>query len=1736
MDVRPNGETGYELTVSVDPQWLAATERAWPVRIDPTIYADPSHGQWKTTVSSNAATDSKKLMVSDLYASPKYVGHLQFDLSDGKPHQKAGQASQSLSSAKLVLGVPQSSTFTGPNGATFKVAQESQEWFSTRATWTQPAWQNTSWASSAMGGGGDPCTVAPCTLPKTFKLDSSPSTYLGVPENSNTTTYKWAFDVTDMVNGWLSGAVPNNGFVLYDAKSAAGGAQTITFSSPVSGPDYAPSKLELTFNDVSAPSVTLDASNLSTISAFVRTQAPLVKTELYVDGVLAGVNDSVGTNPVPWGGSTPPNPAYTAPLSLETNKFPYGLHKLTARVYTSAGQYQDSAPVDATFGDGGVTPPVNLVVTPQSPTQFKLIWARAIASNGSPITYIIERERSICSGGSCSPEIRRFSTTQTEYTDTASDRSAKYKVQAVAGQGSAVTSTPFTPVATAAAPVKPYGLRYSITAGGGIALNWAASATAMIDPGVTYKVTRTKLDGTNATGTFAVAGTSYVDAAVTANTSYSYTVTAVNAAGQESAATDALTARAVIAFTGPDAPGDVTARPDRSRQVTLNWTAAGTTGITYEVIKYTGTDPYADLVNLTPRATGLTVGSWTDDDPDNLEGVQYWYRVRASSGGKVGPWSAPVGTIATTTVRTGLDNRQAFTTSDWGSHSAAVNLSNGNFLLAAQDSYVSAPILSLAFQRTYNSLNAGRLLALGRGWTSNADWRVEPEPNSSRVFVVTGDGTEHLFTQASNGAYTPEAWYDGRLTHDTNGWSLWFPNLTTYTFDQNGRLTAVTERNGNQLLYDYPTGQLASVITAPIHKSLSFTYYPNGRLRSIVDAADRTTTYEYDATGQWLVQVTNNAGEVTRYRYDSAGRLVGLIDNAGRWNAVAYGLNGAVTHLMDGAGNATGVQIAPGVSPPFRPGNVTAPNVTAHTARISWQAVWRATAYRVYVNGVYKLQTTLLYADLSSLTSASSYTIGVAAVDANGTQGPQGSASLLTLDDPPPVWVSNVTSTGATVSWKPVTGAVAYRLRVNGGAAIETTATTYDLTGLQVGLSHTVTVAGVDNAGQELSPASAELITAYALPSPITVSATRASWPGVITSWSNGTPSSYTVSIDGTSSVPATVNWIDMTGRYSEASYTLSVKGPGGPPAFTAWSPTAAVPAPTATIALDSSCRATISWTPVAAADGYNLYWNTRRILSNYSGLSYTTAMRGKFYVTAVAGTNESAMVPVEDGCVTVSTTSEPLNASAAFSSAADLSGPQATATGVTNLPNATVTDPMGHSTSFALNGSGWMTSVTDALGKTISYQYQLTGNTLTKISVTDARGLITDYTYENSGRITKIEEHPGVSAETTDLVAPGVSTRTREFTYYPETGDLWTEATKLGDGSYHGTEYTVHLAAGSYRLSWVTAKRFVRDASGTWYPGGATPVTHTYLYDSNPDHPGWLVKVIDPNGYDTILEYGGPVGTAQEGRVTSVVRAGIDRDLLDQGAVGSNRDVQQDYIYSPDGQLQQMVDWHRSGLTGRAVTRMDYDAVGRPVRVTYADNSTRYTMYDPSGLPVLTIDQANRATVYLTDAARRTVAVVNQEQKVTSFEYDAAGRNTRVIYPAARSATDPTPVSSTITYDDVNRVTQVVDANNLTRTWEYDANGNITVMGSGPAANLYKVKASYYLGNQPRQVKEPVPATGAIRWPGGTAPATDPDDPAGVHAHLRPAHVVIVRRLPDVHVGSPGTPRFRPAEHLARD
>lgn len=267
--------------------------------------------------------------------------------------------------------------------------------------------------------------------------------------------------------------------------------------------------------------------------------------------------------------------------SFDSKTLTNGNHTITAKAYDAAGNTATTT-ITVNVSNTDTTPPnapTNLTATAPTATTVNLSWTASTDTGANPTgvtKYNVLRNGVVIA-----------QPTTTSYTDTnrTANTTYSYSVQAVDGASNVSTNsntaTITTPVvADTTAPTVPTNLQATATSTSQVNLSWTASTDTGGSGLAGYNIYRngTKLN------TNPVTTTTYGDSTVSANTTYSYKLEAIDGAGNKSAQTPNTT------ITTPTTKrGDITGptgTPDG--KIDLQ-------DLSYLIRHYNTTDPKADI-------------------------------------------------------------------------------------------------------------------------------------------------------------------------------------------------------------------------------------------------------------------------------------------------------------------------------------------------------------------------------------------------------------------------------------------------------------------------------------------------------------------------------------------------------------------------------------------------------------------------------------------------------------------------------------------------------------------------------------------------------------------------------------------------------------------------------------------------------------------------------------------------------------------------------------------------------------------------------------------------------------------------------------------------------------------------------------------------------------------------------------------------------------------------------------
>ena len=178
----------------------------------------------------------------------------------------------------------------------------------------------------------------------------------------------------------------------------------------------------------------------------------------------------------------------------------------------------------------------------------------------------------------------------------------------------------------------------------------------------------------------------------------------------------------------------------------------------------------------------------------------------------------------------------------------------------------------------------------------------------------TYDSDNNMLTETIITDESGESGYTTSYTYDENGYetSITDPlgNTERYDYDDFGRMLSRTDALGNTTTYTYSGRNIASVTDA-LGNVVSYTYDRAGNRTSMTEGENDITYYEYDSRGN-RTKKTDALGNVTTYTHDTQGNVLTetmtLTTSEGVRTLVitkTYDSNGNETSVLDAEGNLT---------------------------------------------------------------------------------------------------------------------------------------------------------------------------------------------------------------------------------------------------------------------------------------------------------------------------------------------------------------------------------------------------------------------------------------------------------------------------------------------------------------------------------------------------------------------------------------------------------------------------------------------------------------------------------------------------------------------------------------------------------------------------------------------------------------------------------------------------------------
>jgi len=206
---------------------------------------------------------------------------------------------------------------------------------------------------------------------------------------------------------------------------------------------------------------------------------------------------------------------------------------------------------------------------------------------------------------------------------------------------------------------------------------------------------------------------------------------------------------------------------------------------------------------------------------------------------------------------------------EWGGD--PVYLHSGEFTYTCGDLVIPGRGMDIQLKRIYRS---GRDFngPFGYGWNFNYYYRLLPLDNG-KVTIINNEGqkTEYIYDEIKKNYVTPVSHYETLEKNKDGTWTLTKSYGDTLTFDINGNLTAIADRNGNAITLTYDSAGLLPIIGSPESGqtrderiAIGYDY----RLKKIIDPTGRViATLEYNDDGR-VKTIKDNNGRTISFTYD----------------------------------------------------------------------------------------------------------------------------------------------------------------------------------------------------------------------------------------------------------------------------------------------------------------------------------------------------------------------------------------------------------------------------------------------------------------------------------------------------------------------------------------------------------------------------------------------------------------------------------------------------------------------------------------------------------------------------------------------------------------------------------------------------------------------------------------------------------------------------------------------------
>ncbi|MCX5232014.1 DNRLRE domain-containing protein [Streptomyces sp. NBC_00233] len=410
-------------------------------------------------------------------------------------------------------------------------------------------------------------------------------------------------------------------------------------------------------------------------------------------------------------------------------------------------------------------------------------------------------------------------------------------------------------------------------------------------------------------------------------------------------------------YYAPQTPARMTPNTDHTVDFTLTNTTASTWNAADQVLTYRWALP--DGTDVTNGGNQVQTALPSNVAPGGSVGLQATVRtpINSDNGNKrtdyvltwdvynktTGTWASGTAGIPglkqnvavedPTSNQLGMEKFYSYTGKNTGAGSTVMNNTASGNTVWQYNAFTNPGRGVTTFARfAYNSLDTSDTVS-GPGWSFQAAGPVRlgaplefhPKPHPTEIRLPDGDGTTHVFREQSDGSWKAPAGVHYKLMAKPgldctplkdpvpDAWTMTRPDGTRFVFGCDGYMTSLVEKNGNTQTYTYeerksnnkPTKFLKYITDPAGRQSLTLEYYSKAdgndpkiidHIKSMTDISGRKVTFEYSDKGL-LTRITDGAGstqpKVFGFDYDATQgnknvKLVKATDPRGNATSLVY--------------------------------------------------------------------------------------------------------------------------------------------------------------------------------------------------------------------------------------------------------------------------------------------------------------------------------------------------------------------------------------------------------------------------------------------------------------------------------------------------------------------------------------------------------------------------------------------------------------------------------------------------------------------------------------------------------------------------------------------------------------------------------------------------------------------------------------------------------------------------------